>query len=311
MSRIFRILSIDGGGFRGLYSARILQRIEEEFDLELGSVFDLIAGTSTGSIIAAGIAARIPAGKICALYQAHGPGIFRKRLFSRFGLLSSRYRPDRLRSALSALLGDRRLGDIDIPLIIPATDISNGTVHVFKSQYDVEFVRDRNVLLRDAVLASCAAPTYFDPHRVGDCLLADGGLWANSPLLVAIIDARRRLNADLENVRVLSIGTGTSHQFYSQASRWWKSLCGWGLFTCWGRTRLVDMFLNLQVETVDNIGSLLLRPEQITRLTFEADVKLALDDVREEPNLLARADRDFTHAADRIREFFKNGVPQC
>ena len=87
------------------------------------------------------------------------------------------------------------LGQVKIPLILPAVDIGNGCVHVLKSNYDPTFTRDYKVRVSDAVLASCSAPTYFDPIVIDDKYrLVDGGLWANNPSLVATIDAKYRLN---------------------------------------------------------------------------------------------------------------------
>lgn len=302
MSGNFYILSIDGGGFRGAYAAHILKRMEEEWGINWHDQFDMFAGTSTGAIIAAGLACKIPARRIEQLYRDHGHRIFRKRWFSRTGLLGSRYSNRYLSKVLKGILGDRRLGEIDVPLILTATDIGNGCVHVFKSSYDTEFVRDKDVLVREAVLASCSAPTYFDPYTVGEYLLADGGLWANSPSLVAAIDAKRRLGADLNDLKVLSVGTGVSRRFYSQSSPWWR-IGGWGFATGWGGSKFVDMLMNLQAETANNMLGLILNPEQILRLNFDSPSQLAMDDPHEFENLVTRADKDFTHAAARIRDF--------
>jgi patatin-like phospholipase/acyl hydrolase len=93
-----------------------------------------------------------------------------------------------LENVLSEIFQDKRLGDITKPLLIPSTDIGNGCVHVLKSGYSKDFTRDNTVMVKDAVLAACSAPTYFDPHRLKEYLLADGGLWANNPALAAVID---------------------------------------------------------------------------------------------------------------------------
>ena len=214
---MYRILSIDGGGYRGVYPAHVLKRIEEELNLSVRDEFDLLAGTSTGSIVAGGIAAGIPPREIAAMYESKGKAIFAKRWLARFGMVASRYRRGTLQKTLSKVLGNVKLGEIEKPLIIPATDVGNGCVHVFKSSYDREFVRDQNVLLRDAILASCHRTTYFDPIVVNKYLLADGGVWANCPTMVAIIDARQRLGVALDDIQVLSIGTGVSNKY--QANR--------------------------------------------------------------------------------------------
>lgn len=302
-----RILAIDGGGIRGVYTAHILSRIEEELSIRWTECFDLMAGTSTGAIIAAALACELPASRILEMYRNRSSAIFRRRPLRRLGILASRYRNAALLSELNNLFGDTRLGDLSIRLIIPTTDIGNGCVHVLKSAYDPGFVRDRTVFVRDAVLASCSAPTYFDPHRVEEYALADGGLWANNPALVAAIEAKRRMGAPLDRLRILSLGTGTRKQFYPLKETPWTRLLGWGFATRWQRNRFVNMLLNLQAETVTNMLGLLLDRTQMLRLSFESDHVLPLDDVRDIPDLVAKADHDFTHNADKIKAFFAEG----
>ncbi len=311
MSKAFRILAIDGGGFRGVYSAYLLKRIEETYGMDWQKDFDLIAGTSTGSIIAAGLACGMSAADILDFYEKHGKRIFTKRWFCKIGLFGSRYHNGYLKGILKEVLGDRKLNEITVPLILPATDIGNGCVHVFKSAYHGEFVRDGDVLVRDAVLASCSAPTYFNPHKVDKYLLADGGLWANSPSLVAAIDAKKRLGVDLGDLKILSVGTGVGKEYYSQSQRWWRRFLGWGFVTRWGKSKLIDMVLNLQAQNANNMVGLLLQGEQIMRLNFESDSALPMDDVREFDGLVSLADKDFTHNSQKIREFLGDKMPQA
>lgn len=302
----FKILSIDGGGFRGAYSAHILKRIEEEFHIHWKNDFNLIAGTSTGSIIAAGLAFGMSAKELFDFYEKYGKDIFKKRFVHRTGLFFSQYRQHTLKEILDSVFGDTRLKDIAVPLIIPSTDIGNGCVHVFKSAYHDEFVRDPNVKVADAVLASCSAPTYFDPHLVDNkYLLCDGGLWANNPALVAMIDAKKRLGIKIEDLLILSIGTGTGKQYYYPQAKQKKSIFGWGFITKWERNKFIDMVLNLQAENSTNMLKLLLQEGQLLRINFEADRKLSLDD----PSLLAdwvsKADHDFTHNYKDIAAFLE------
>ena len=310
MSSTFKILAIDGGGFRGVYSAHLLKRIEVEFSIDWRKDFDLLAGTSTGSIIAASLALGKSASEVLDMYAQHGSEIFRKPLGPRCGLFASKYPQSSLRSVLGDFFGDVRLGEIKTPLIIPATDIGNGCVHVFKSAYDADFVRDLDVRVADAVLASCSAPTYFPPLLLpGEkpYLLADGGLWANSPSLVAAIDAKRRLNAKLDDLRILSIGTGKAERFYPIKHYKRHALFGWGLATRWGGSKFIQMLLNLQSETANNMVGLLLNQDQILRLNFESDKSLPLDRPKEFHDLATRADRKFTHSSSEIKAFLSKG----
>jgi patatin-like phospholipase/acyl hydrolase len=305
--KTFRILSIDGGGFRGVYSAHLLNCIESKLNIRLLDTFDLIAGTSTGSIIAAGIACGIPVSEILQLYKDHGRRIFRRRMHARLplisGLFASKYKNKYLKKVLSATFEENKLGDLSKPLIIPSTDIGNGCVHVFKSKYADGFVRDPEVFVRDAVLASCSAPTYFDPYKVKEYLLVDGGLWANNPSLVAAIDAKKRMKADMARIKILSIGTGTVKQYYPQKISLIKRLIGWGFMTRWGGDKFINTLLYLQSAAASNMLGLLLSEEQILRLNFESDIEIEMDDACLFDDLTSRADRDFTHGADKIKAF--------
>ena len=317
MSDCFYILSIDGGGFRGLFSAHILQRMEEEWNLDWDARFNMFAGTSTGAILTAGLACGLSAAKLAQFYRAYGETIFRPRLRSRFDFLrifTSRYSNDTLRALLERELGSTTLGEVSVPLVLPSVDIGNGCVHVFKSKYSDGFVRDPTVRVSDAVLASCSAPTYFDPHIVdAKYQLADGGLWANNPSLVAAIDAHYRLNVSLDKIRVLSIGTGTSKTFYSRRASLWKnwlirSWQGWGLMTRWQRNKLLDLIFNLQSHAAHNMLCLLLgespsESKRVYRLTFESDQPLPMDATRKLDDWISQADHVFTHNATQIEDF--------
>lgn len=296
-----RVLAIDGGGIRGIYACHVLERTQDEFGLLFHRDFDLIAGTSTGSIIAAALAYDIPLSDVSRLYKEQGPLIFSPRSWSLKGALFPRYASDPLRDALHDVFQDATLSEAKTRLIIPATDIGNGGVHVFKSNYDEGFVRDRNVKVVDAVLASCSAPSYFAPARVGPYQLSDGGLWANNPSLVAVTEALSRLSAERSKIRLLSVGTGIGKNYYPVAS------CGaWGFVTGWGMLKFISMLMNLQAATASNVVQLLLEKQQIVRINFESDMPLSLDDVRVIDDLISRADKDFTHGATSIRALLGN-----
>jgi patatin-like phospholipase/acyl hydrolase len=306
MGKPFKILSIDGGGIRGLYPAHILQCIEERLQIDLFNTFDMIAGTSTGSIIAAGVATCVPAADMVAMYKEHAAKIFRKKRFllgkSIQPMFDSVYDAQYLKNVLTEIFQDKRLGDIKKPLLLPSTDIGNGCVHVLKSGYSNEFTRDNGVLVKDAVLASCSAPTYFDPHRLNEYLLADGGLWANNPALAAVIDAQKQLGIAQCDIQILSIGTGHSKTMYgTNASR------KWGLINGWKHKEFIGFMLSLQSQSAFNYLNLMLRPEQVKRIDFESDLPLPLDDVSMLDDLISKADHNFTHESKSIRAFIQNG----
>jgi hypothetical protein len=124
---------------------------------------------------------------------------------------------------------------------------------------------------------------------------------------VAAIDAKRRLGSSLDSLRILSLGTGKSNQFYSIKRFKRRELFGWGIATRWGRSKLVQMFLNLQSESANNMLGLLLERDQILRLDFESDKDLPMDKPGEFDDLVTRADREFTHSSVRIKEFLQRG----
>lgn len=296
----FRILSIDGGGIRGIYPAYILKRVQEEFKIDFPKQFDLIIGTSTGSIVAAALAMDYPIGDVVDFYEQEGQRIFRKQPWSFRGFSRSQYSKTHLRTLLEGIFGQRTLSDAKTRLTIPATDLSNGRVHVFKSPYLDEFVRDKNVSIVEAVLASCSAPLYFDPQIVGPYLLADGGLWANNPSLVALTEAIGKLRGNLSEVRLFSLGTGLGQKYYDphQVER-----RKWGLVRGWGGKKLIDTLLNLQSISAQNMAGLMLTDSRFLRINFESDGELALDSTEIISWLKSRADQDFTYNASKIKNF--------
>jgi patatin-like phospholipase/acyl hydrolase len=301
-----RILAIDGGGIRGIYAAYILNRIAEEFGITFCKCFDLVVGTSTGAIIAAALATNHPIPDVLKLYEKNGRRIFKKQLGGVLGLLKSRYNNRPLKAHLDQIFGDKTMSDVQTRLMIPATDIGNGQVFVFKSNYLEEFVRDKNIKIADAVLASCSAPTYFNPIEVKEYLLADGGLWANNPSMAALIEATGKMKTPVEKVRLLSVGTGIGNRYYPRksANRRWRKVSGFFGLSFYG-TKLVEVLLNLQSKSAQNMMGLLLDETQYLRLNFESDNKLSLDSVETIDDLKSRADQKFTYKVKAIGDFLR------
>jgi patatin-like phospholipase/acyl hydrolase len=244
------------------------------------------------------------------MYKEHGAEIFRKKRFILPGksvqpMFDSVYDAQYLEDVLAEVFQGKRLGDIKKPLLLPSTDIGNGCVHVLKSGYSKEFTRDNAVLVKDAVLASCSAPTYFDPHRLNEYLLADGGLWANNPALAAMIDAQKRLGVVQDDIQILTIGTGHSKTMYgTNTSR------KWGLINGWKHKEFTSFILSLQSQSALNYLNLMLCPGQIKRIDFESDLPLPLDDVSMLDDLISKADHNFTHESKSIRDFLTVGDSQ-
>ena len=301
---LFKILSVDGGGIRGIFPAHILQCVQERLGIDVFDYFDMIAGTSTGSIIAAGIACQKQPLELVSLYRKHGAEIFGQKTKSWWPSLvkqgmHSKYENKNLKTILHNEFGDAKLGDIEKPLLIPTTDIGNGGVHVFKSSYSNSFTRDKNVAVMQAVLASCSAPAFFNPTKVDNYLLADGGVWANNPALAAVIDAQYRLNVDIKNIRILSIGTGQSRTAYGTDEN-----KNWGLLRGWKNLEFISFLLSLQAQSTQNYLQLMLAKDQLIRLDFKSDNPLPMDDATILDDLVSRADRIFTHKSAELMTFF-------
>jgi len=215
MSR-FQILSLVGGGIRGAFITSYLMELEQKLGRPIAESFDLIAGTSTGGIIAAGLAYGYSAEKMHDFYIKYGEAIFAERppykakginrLFfpaanwfakKRAGksldvVFRSRFCNHSLVESLVEGFGDDILADVKCTrLIMPAVNLTKGEPHVFRSNHLPKAVHDQNIKIVDAVAATTAAPTYF-PHRtIGDSVFVDGGLWAADPSLLAVAEAIR------------------------------------------------------------------------------------------------------------------------
>lgn len=295
---MFKILTIDGGGVRGIYPAHILKRIEEEISGDIYEHFDLVVGTSTGSIVASAVAVGHSMDDVVQLYKKYADRIFKKR---HSGIFNSRYGEKDLRELLELVLGSKTLSDTKTRLIINATDLHSGSVHVFKSNYLDEFVRDKNIEIVDAIMSSSAAPTFFRPNHIqkGQYLLADGGLWANNPSMVGYVEAVGKLNQNPEGVMILSIGTGFNPVQYDMSKKW-------GLLTGWKHKKLLSLAMNLQSQVSTNQVGLLLG-ERYLRLNHQTSEELSLDSVEALPQMESWADKTFTHQVEEIRKFLEGG----
>lgn len=211
----FRILSLDGGGIKGTFSAAFLAMLEELTGKSVVRHFDLIAGTSTGGIIALALGLGLPAQEVLGFYLEHGPKIFpvtgvRRRALRHW--VRSKHRVDALRTAVSEILGDRRLGESQTRLVIPAFDAVSGDIRLFKTAHHPRFKLDYRWRASDVALATSAAPTYFPVFHSGDrtgSRFIDGGIWANNPTAVAVTEAVGVLGVDPQVIEVLSVGTTT------------------------------------------------------------------------------------------------------
>jgi patatin-like phospholipase/acyl hydrolase len=209
-----RVLSIDGGGIRGLIAARVLAEIERRCDRRAGELFDLVAGTSTGAIIACALTRPDPpaAERIARIYVEEGPRIFDRTLLKRItsgdGYLDERYDSDGLLAALRRHLGTARLADARPAILLTAYDLERRRALFLR--------RDDELSMVDAAHASSAAPSYFEPVRVGSATLIDGGVFATNPAMCAYAETA----GDLELLVSLGTGEHTRRLPYEQVRDW-------------------------------------------------------------------------------------------
>lgn len=205
----FQILSLDGGGIKGLFSVAVLAALERDLGVKIVDHFDLIAGTSTGGIIALALGAGKSPAEIVQFYIHEGPNIFRRGPLSSFrSLFATRYDPRGLENALKSSFGDALLGSSRKRLLIPSYDLDSDDIHIFKTRHHERLTRDHRHPLWKIALATSAAPTYFPAYRgIEHVRLIDGGVWANNPAVLAIIEANRALNVSFDCMKLFSLGT--------------------------------------------------------------------------------------------------------
>lgn len=211
----FQVLALSGGGFRGLYTAIVLQKLEEEIGRPIGQSFDLIAGTSIGGILALAVAYEIPMKNVVELFEEKGKHIFAKKKFRLpfFGnVISSHYDSEPLRHVLISWFGDKIIADLKHPVVIPAINYSTGKINVFKTPHHPNLKQDYKQKIVDVALATSAAPTYFKRHKIDKNEYVDGGLFANNPSLIGLHEADYMFNHPVEDMRILSIGTVSAIQ---------------------------------------------------------------------------------------------------
>jgi hypothetical protein len=211
-----RILSIDGGGIMGTFPAAFLATYEEELGQPIGRYFDLIAGTSTGGILAIGLALGIPARALLELYEQRGPDIFgqqpgqgwvRGAMRAARHLVAPKHDADVLRAVLTDVLQERRLGEAGTRLLVPAWEADRQRVYIFKTAHHSRLKSDYRRLALDAALGTAAAPSYFKRHRTEEGVgLVDGGIWANNPVALAVVEAITLLDWRPQDLQVLSLG---------------------------------------------------------------------------------------------------------
>lgn len=244
----FRILSIDGGGIKGLYSAVILRHLEEEFCTPNGQTisdyFDMICGTSTGGLIALALSIKKPTNEIVDFYATRGGDIFpnntliksdwlkAKQLFWR-----SKYQNNVLKKELEKIFGHKMMEDAQNLLCIPAFNLTKSLPTVWKFPHkEGSYTREKEIKMLDVALSTSAAPTYFPIHEIHPHgRFIDGGVWANNPTLCGVLEAIEFfINQPLStgeicfnNLYVLSVSSVNVPTAESLKGKLNRSVLGW------------------------------------------------------------------------------------
>ncbi|MEZ6032047.1 MAG: CBASS cGAMP-activated phospholipase [Planctomycetaceae bacterium] len=215
-SRRYRILSLDGGGVKGAFTSSVLHTLETVTGKSISKHFDLIAGTSTGGIIAIAIGLGVPLREILDLYVAKGPTIFPNPAPGYRGKIAAfcrhAWKPKHCQSVLQQsiyeVLGEKSFGDSVNRLVIPAFNAVNGDIQLFKTAHCEAYRMDYLLPATTVALATSAAPTFFSAFTDPDGrVFLDGGVWANCPAMVGLIEATTALGWPVEQIDILSIGT--------------------------------------------------------------------------------------------------------
>jgi hypothetical protein len=270
----FPILSVDGGGIRGLIPALLLQELETRLrkrrtDAALADYFELVAGTSTGGLIALGLTAAAPLDgtKLVALYRDRGPEIFRRSLVEKlrtvWGWTGPKYTDDALRAVLTDEFGSARLSQAMRELIVVGYDMTAPGPRFFK-RWQAQAASERDLPIVDVGLATSAAPTYFPSIAIGDGAVVDGGVFAANPTIAAVVEALKRTTdpAPLspQDLLVVSLGTGRHVDRYTE-----REVRGWGrLGWIWPRESgpaLVEAIFDGQSRAADHWAHILLNHE--------------------------------------------------
>jgi patatin-like phospholipase/acyl hydrolase len=227
MSKV-RILSLDGGGLRGIIPLLILKKIEEQQGKKIHELFDIIVGTSTGGIIACGLTCTkdgvnpyLTVDKLIDLYTKNGGVIFpyKKNIFSKIikganSIFNPKFSPDGLDGLLTQYFGDLKLSNTLKPIVVTSYDLRNNEIVMFKSRKSNE--PECDVLLKDVCRATSAAPTYLPSYEMNyngkNRVCIDGGVFINNPSMAAVAEVLKwgidGADIKLKDISCLSLGTG-------------------------------------------------------------------------------------------------------
>jgi patatin-like phospholipase/acyl hydrolase len=289
VSNRFQILSLDGGGLKGIFTASFLTAIEETTGKRIVDHFDLIGGTSTGGITALALGIGFRPAEILKFYKDVGPHIFpaqdwwSRSLVNLRWLFRQKYPSEPLRNALQDYFGEKRLCDSQKRLIIPSYNSVMGDVYIYKTPHHESLRTDYKDTMRDVALATASAPTYF-PAFITDAgvRLVDGGIWANNPSMVALAEALGYLGQRQDNIAMLSIGT-TRKSVSSQKKHIFGGLWTW-------KAKVIEFMMDGQSRAAENQCRHILGKDRFMRVNLTLSGHYALDRMSHELEGIGKAE---------------------
>lgn len=257
--RPFQSLALTGGGYKGLFTASVLETVEQSIGKPIGQCFDLACGTSIGGIVALAVAFEVPMKDVVKVFQEEGETIFPPHKPPTSWLSKAndlwkhrakpRYSSDALRRAITRLIDkDALMADARHPVAIPAVNVTSGRPQVFKTRHLSAWNRDLHFRAVDVALATSAAPTFFPLAEVDGSRYADGGLFANAPDLLAVHEAEHFFNVPSGSQRLLSVGTTTRAYSISMAAGSNLGVADW-----MEEQRLFSVMISSQQQFVDQL----------------------------------------------------------
>ena len=263
----------------------------------MADYFDLIVGTSTGGIIALGLGLGLSAQEMLAFYEEYGPLIFRGN--RRFPWLRSKYNSGPLKTALEECFGEKTLGCSNKRLVIPSLNLENGEVYIFKTAHHPRLERDYKKRAVDVALATASAPTYFPAHQsAAGTPLIDGGMWANNPVGLAVVEAIAVLEWPRDSLKILSLGCTTEPLNVDQARR---RSCG----KLYWAFKAVEVFMHAQSHGSLGTAKLLAGHENIIRINpVTPQGRFSLDGTEETDSLKGLGDSEARQALPELRKIF-------
>jgi uncharacterized protein len=329
--RKIRLLSLDGGGIKGVLSAQILVRIEKllkeitnDETVRIGDYFDIISGTSTGGILVCAYLTPdnlkrpiYSAENVRDFYMENGDKIFHKsfkqKILSGFGILGAEYDSKGLEEVLEKYFSITELKDLIKPCLIPSLETEDSKCIFFKQHHAKNNNKD-NFYVKDLLRGTTSAPTYFKPAYIKSFSgekysLIDGGLFANNPTLCAYTEVndifKTSKNLTVRDVKILSLGTGENNKLYEN-----KKIRRWGLIE-WAKPS-IDMMMNSSNKVTDYEMSKLYHsfnvPNQYLRINPSINSELSvLDDGSHKnmKNLKEMGDVTFEKYEKIIRDFLE------